>query len=119
MSRLEDELRNALRPQQPSAGFADRVLARLHAEDSRRPHWWQAVFAPFWRRALAGALAGLLLVGGFLLHHEQQRRREGEIAKEQVRLALRITGTKIHRAQQMVRQISADERSPQPKGEGL
>ncbi len=119
MSRLEDELRNALRPQQPPAGFADRVLTRLYAEGSRPPHWWQPVFAPFWRRALAGALACLILVGGFFLHHEQQRRREGEIAKEQVTLALRITGTKIHRAQQMVRQINADERSPQPNREGL
>ena len=101
MSRLEDELRTALRREQPSAGFAERVLAR--AAEPRRSFWdWFRL--PTFRWAMAGALALIMVAAGLEYRHEQERAR-GEAAKQQLMLALRITGSKLKLAQQRVQQI--------------
>ncbi len=98
MSRLEDELRTALRREQPPAGFAQRVLAR--AAQPRRSVWdW--IRWPAFRWAVAGAMALIMVVALLQYRH----RARGEAAKQQVMLALRITSSKLKLARQRVHQI--------------
>lgn len=90
---LEHELRAALRRKTPAPGLAERVLARA-SEPARRP-----------RRAQYAVAASLLLavtIAGWGAH----RHAEGERAREQVLLAMRIAGSKVAYAQQQVRGIS-------------
>ena len=94
---LENELRQALRRVPAPEGFAERVLARVnepHRES--RPAWWRAVAATLLLGAIFGGWGA----------HETMRRREGERAREQVLLALRITGEKVAHAQRGVRHIT-------------
>lgn len=95
---LEPELKNALRRVPAPEGFAERVLARVKEphREPRRP-WWRAVAATF-------LLAAIL--GGWGAHQMLERRREGERAREQVLLALRITGEKLANAQRGVSHIT-------------
>jgi hypothetical protein len=92
---LEHELRAALRRKTPAPGLAERVLARANEPVAvRRP-----------RRAQYAVAASLLLVvtlAGWGAH----RRAEGERAREQVLLAMRIAGSKVAYAQQQVRGIN-------------
>ena len=91
---LETELKDALRRVPAPEGFAERVLAHVK-EPRRETHssWWRAIAATF-------LLAAVL--GGWGAHELIERRREGERAREQVLLALRITGTQVARAQREV-----------------
>ncbi len=110
MKRLEEELGKAFERVDPPAGFAERVMARAAtAERSKsRAAWtWLGFFQmPALRWAATSALCVVLAAGGMLLRREQVRRERGEHAKEQVMLALRITGSKLQIAQASVRDIS-------------
>ncbi len=91
MNQFEDQLRQTLSRKQPPAGFADRVLSKT---TPRNRLWrWQAV------AALAACLAG---VGIYEIYRYQQ----GQFAKQQLLLALRITSEKTHVAQQKVEQLN-------------
>lgn len=92
---LENELRQALRRVPAPEGFADRVLARIGRPD------FSPAASPWWRAVAATLLLGAIL-GGWGAH-ETMRRREGERAREQVLLALRIAGTHVARAQHEAR----------------
>ncbi len=90
---LDSKLRAALRPVEPDAGFADRVLARLErgetgAADRTSPR----------RRAwLSGALAAslvALLVGGHFWQLQRER-DAGLEARQQLLEALRVTSEKL------------------------
>jgi len=95
MPSLEDELRSALKRREPSPDFADRVLARVAAAPARRgPQPWM--------RWVAGMAAALLLAAGGL----EYRQYEGERAKDQVLLAVKIAGSKLNKAQKKVQMIS-------------
>ena len=99
---LENDLKDALRRVPAPEGFANRVLERVRNEERRRParwHWWRAVAATF-------LLAAIL--GGWGAHEmiERRQEREGQRAREQVLLALRITGEKVAHAQRGVRHIT-------------
>ena len=96
---FEDELRSALRRQEPSPDFAERVLARVSTAPARRaqPPWQQPRLP--WLSAIAAAL--LLTVGGV-----EYRHYEGERAKDQVLLAMRIAGSKLNKAQRKVQMLS-------------
>jgi hypothetical protein len=66
--------------------------------------------------AMAGAMAVLMVIAGFGVHYrrENERRRlaeiaEGERAKEQVMLAMRIAGAKLNVAQKKVRETAGQE----------
>lgn len=99
---VETSLRRALRRESPAPGFASRVMQRIErdAAPKRRP-WW---------RAVAASLTLTALLGGGLAYQVHQRRvREGEQAKEQVLLALRIAGEKVRYAQTEVRQIGSND----------
>jgi hypothetical protein len=106
MSRLEEELRNAMRREDPGPEFTRKVLARVAAAPAKRS-WWEGLTGGFrgpqLRWAAAGVMAGVLLItGGLEYRREQRMRAEGEAAKEQLILAMRIAGSKLHVAQQKV-----------------
>jgi len=82
MDWLEQELKNALSRKEPLEGFDERVAAA-----ARRPR----VVAMPARRWLAAAAAVIVLVGA----GEGYRWHRGEVAKQQVMLAMRITGEKL------------------------
>ncbi len=102
MNRLEDELRNAMRREEPPEGFAERVLARA---SEKRQSVWTGVFASRQLRwALAGALCLVLVVSGVEYKRAKEERARGEAAKEQLMLALRITADKLQLVQEKVQQ---------------
>jgi ferric-dicitrate binding protein FerR (iron transport regulator) len=85
MDELENRLRRALEREDAPEGFAERVIARTRAKSAMRR--WMAV-----------AAAVLLLAGigyGYRWH-------EGQTAKRQVLLALRITSAKLNHIQAQV-----------------
>ena len=95
MASLEDELKSALRRQEPSPDFTDRVLARVAATPVRpAPQPWIRWVAP-----MAAAL--MLAAGG-----AEYRHYRGERAKAQVLLAVRIAGSKLAKAQRKVQMLS-------------
>ena len=98
---LENDLRNALRRESPPAGFASRVLQRIEHEQHapKRNRWWRAVAASVTLTALLGGWAA----------HTIHERREGERAREQVLLALKIAGEKVRYAQHEVRTIGTND----------
>ncbi len=105
MKDLEDQLREALRPGEVPAGFAHRVLARLpEAYPAPPPRM-------LYRRVALWAAAVLVAAGtitGVQVERVREERARGEQAREKVMLALRITGSKLNKAQNHVREISAD-----------
>jgi hypothetical protein len=88
VNQFEEELRNALRRQDPPLGFARRVLART--PDRAVPHrnsWIAAAVA-----------ACLMLTAGAV----EYRQYEGRKAKRELLLALEIAGAKLNVAQQKI-----------------
>lgn len=125
MKRFEDRLREALRPEEPSPDFTARVMARLNAEPAPAPvpraGKWRRLIEDFlaWpvgkvgKWALAGAMATALLFAGVGFHQYREEREhqrlmaeiaEGEKAKEQVILAMKIASDKLNYAQKKVRE---------------
>lgn len=96
---LDDELRAALQRRDPSPDFTNRVLARVAAESARPA---SRTGSQKWTRWVAAMAASLLLAAGTL----EVRHYRGERAKAQVLLALRITATKLNKAQKKVQMIS-------------
>jgi len=88
MDWLEEELKQALARKEPDPGFDARVQRRV----SRRPA------APRW---LAAAAAVLVIAGGGAIY----RRHQGEQAKQQVMLAMKIAGSKLNEAQARIQAI--------------
>lgn len=111
MSQLEEGLKKALQRAEPPEGFAERVLARVASEERVKktvPRTWFAwLGASSMRWAAASALCVFLATSGLLYHREQTRK--GEEAKEQLMLALRITGAKLEVAAESVRSLNAGE----------
>ncbi|HEX6805718.1 MAG TPA: hypothetical protein VF133_18700 [Terriglobales bacterium] len=104
MDPIEEQLRNALRREDPTPGFAGRVRARITAQEEKRSsqRW-------FWFPKLQWALAILLCIGvvsGILYRREQKERARGEVAKQQVYVALRLAGAKMQLAESKVRHLS-------------
>lgn len=134
MSKFDDELKLALQREEPSPDFTNRVMARIAQLPAPQPErqrdggtqgrreWWRRVGAFFelpklgW--ATAGALAVVLFAALFgamrYREHQLELRRqaeiaaqaEGERAKEQVMLAMRIASAKLNLAQKKVQETS-------------
>jgi hypothetical protein len=83
---LDDELRAALRREAPSAGFAQRVVARAQSKPMRKS------FFP--RMTWALAMAAMLAVGFFTV--SEYRQVKGERAAREAVIALRITAEKLN-----------------------
>src|SRR5436190_18144462 len=109
---LDNDLKTALRRVPAPEGFADRVrtviLSRADDEGSRRRSSFAALgMTGSWWRAIAATLLLAAILGGWGGHEMIERRREGERARQQVLLALRIAGTKVAHAQREVREIGS------------
>jgi hypothetical protein len=125
MNRFDEELKLALRREEPSPDFTDRVMARVAELRKREKQGegagWLRRLAEFFQPAqmkwaMAGAMAILLVIAGFGVHHrrENERKRlaeiaEGERAKEQVMLAMRIVSAKLNVAQKKVNEAAGHE----------
>ena len=125
MNHFDDELRHALRREEPSPDFTDRVMARIaELQKQEKPRektdWLRKVVEffqpPRMKWAMAGAMAVVLLIAGFGVHRsrENERRRlaeiaEGERAKEQLMLAMRIASAKLNIAQKKVYETARHE----------
>lgn len=106
---FDDELKAALKRREPPKGFAERVLARAQSPAVRRRpsrRAWLVWLTPWPRQAwvTAGVVAGMLLVTSGV---QYQRQRQGELAKQQVMLALEIAGSKINYVQKKTLEIGS------------
>lgn len=106
MSDLDDELRNALRREEPPPGFAERVMARVQSAPPPARRWWML---PQLRWA-AVAAAVIVLAGGVGMERQRRLRAEGELARDQVMLALRITGSKLQFVKEKINAIDTTQR---------
>lgn len=130
-NRFDDELKLALRREEPSADFTDRLMARIaqekegakagETERHSEPRFgWLAKLGsmftlPQMKWAMAGAMAVLLIVSVVGVNryrqHQLELRRQAEIAeaeegqraKEQVMFAMRIASAKLNVAQKKVK----------------
>ena len=114
MNYSDKELKGALRRRGPPGGFTERVLARIAAEDAaqsvpQRESWLRFFTQSLVRWAAAAALAGALIAGGIQYRRVQRERAEGEAAKRQLMLALRIAGRKLQLAKAKVNEINRNE----------
>lgn len=125
MSHFDKELRQALRRKEPSPDFTDRVMARVaelqKQEKPREKTDWLRKLAEFFQPprmkwAMAGAMAVVLVIAGFGVHYRRENERqqlaeiaEGERAKEQVILAMRIASAKLNVAQKKVHETARHE----------
>jgi len=105
MNRLEEELKAALQREAPSGGFTARVLARVAERERQRQRSRRWFAMPILRWAAAAVII-IAAGGGFEYHRQVQERREGEHAKQQVMLALRITSSKLQEVQLKVQQLN-------------
>lgn len=100
MTPFEEELKKALRRQEPAAGFTERVLAQA-ATPRHQPRGWL-----MWQ--LTAAAATLLLAGG-MAYQQHEHQVQGKAAKQKLLLALQIAGSKLQAAQQQVNEIETQE----------
>lgn len=115
---LDDELKGALRRQEAPEGFADRVMARVAAQNSnqqpaRRDSWLSFFTQPMFtqkilRWAALAAFATAMIVG-VRLYEVQRERAQGEAAKQRLMLALRVAGSKLQLAKAKVNEMNANE----------
>jgi hypothetical protein len=98
---LETDLKDALRRVPAPEGFANRVMERV-GRPGFSPAAGLKAGLPNWWRAVAATLLLATILGGWEAH----RQREGQRAREQVLLALRITGEKVAHVQRGVRDIT-------------
>jgi hypothetical protein len=99
MRPSDDDLREALRHESPPDGFAERVLAR--ARSRQLDEGWRLGIDWLWP---AVAAAVVMVAVGSAVSERQARRAEGERAKADVLLALRVTGEKLRSAQTQVQE---------------
>jgi hypothetical protein len=93
---IEDELRAALRREEPSLGFTQRVVAR--AQPAAKSKW----FMP--RMIWAAAVAVMLVVGftATVQYRQANRQKQAERAGREAVQALRITAVKLNNARDKV-----------------
>jgi hypothetical protein len=102
MDEFERELRQGLERIPAPPGLKHRLMERRQAQyvlRRRRVVWWQR---------LAAAAALLCVLAGVLMWRNAERRREGEQARREVILALRITSRALN---QMESQLAAHNRN--------
>lgn len=98
MDDLEKAVKAAFGREPAPPGFTERVLARVRPARRSRPSWWRV---PAVRWAAAAALLAAFVAGGVAGYQSWQRAR-GERARQQVILALRITGSRLHAVQAQI-----------------
>jgi hypothetical protein len=113
--QFEEELREAMRREDAPAGFAERVLVRAREPQTQGP-WWRSWFAGANVHALRYAAAVVLIVaviaGSLEYRRYEREQREGQAAKQQLMLALRIASRKLQYAQAKVNRAGAQQDGP-------
>lgn len=119
MTYTDEDLKKALRRREAPEDFTEKVLARVATQataqtSSRRESWLNMLRQPLLRWAAAAAVSAALIGGG--VHYRQlqslkaqRERAEGEAAKQQLVLALRIAGSKLQLAKAKVNDINENE----------
>ena len=102
MEDLEQELREALTRQPAPPSLKHRLMERRRAQ-------WPRNHTVLWQR-LAACFVLAAVAGGAAIWHQHEERRKGEAAREQVMIALRITG---HALNHMNTQLAAHSRASQ------
>jgi ferric-dicitrate binding protein FerR (iron transport regulator) len=94
-SAFEAALRRALRRESPSTQFAERVRGRIEVRRRKRAtRYWMAV----------AAMVALSVGAGTAVHdYETQRQAKATKAGEELVIALKITSSKLHATQKMIR----------------
>lgn len=105
MDEFETELRAQLQARSAPADFTERVMRRV--EERKRRRTWTFLWQPAWRWAAVAVLLAMTVLGG--LEHQRQQRIAGERARQQVLLALRITGTTLNQVQQKINQDQSSD----------
>jgi len=103
MTPFEEQLKQALKREEPPGDFAATVMARCAQEDAKmQGRFWAAG----WRVAALAAALVLVASGTVYEHHarEVQQEIKGKEAKRQLLLAMRIAGTKLQEVQQRVKE---------------
>jgi hypothetical protein len=118
-NRLEAMLKEALRRENAPENFSARVLTRV-AQNSFTPNaqkesWLHILSQPLMRWAAFAAISFCLIAGGVRYRHLQHERAQGEAAKHQLMLALRIAGTKLHLAKSKVNEINTTRPQSEPR----
>jgi hypothetical protein len=98
VDELENALAAALRREGAPERFAEQVLSRANACTVPAAPWWRV---PVVRWSAAATVAVACIAEGVSLHERQQRIR-GEEARQQVLMALRITGSKLRGVQEQL-----------------
>ena len=99
MDPLENDFRAALSREPAPDWFAERVMARVR-EQKPQPKPGHG-----WLRWAAVVAMLVVVVAGVRFDQVRRERLAGEQAKEQLMLALQVTGSKLHMAQVRVRSI--------------
>ncbi len=117
---LDDALRDAFRREDAPEGFATNVLARAAeaaaAREVQKEPWLRILAQPLLRWAAVAAVSICLILGG--LHYrnlQRERAAQGEAAKQQLMLALRIAGSKLQLAKSKVNEINTSKPETQPE----
>ncbi|MGO9268942.1 MAG: hypothetical protein ACLQOO_01550 [Terriglobia bacterium] len=126
MKPLEDELREALRRQEPPPDLAERVLARIghigpigQAGQISRPaalrptpavktSAWSRLRSWLWRPGVRWALAtamACVLIATAVVGRQRVQRAKAEAAREQLEVALQLASGKLNRAFREVRRV--------------
>ena len=107
---IEHDLHRALRRRPAPPDLADRVLTRL--SDNAESGVGRTVVASGFRRTrvwlAAAAAIALMVTGGARYYTQQQTIAEAERVKQEIRLALQITGEKLALAQQRVERSAVE-----------
>lgn len=118
-NRLEDALKTALRRENAPDGFAAAVLTRVAQRDSvadaEQRNWFAVFSQPLLRWAAFAAVSIALITSAVYYRHLQRERAQGEAAKQQLMLALRIAGSKLQLAKEKVHEINQPQDHPQPR----
>jgi len=112
MKDFEQELKRALRRCDPPESFRERVLARVAAEQQQPSRGAVSLrHRPMLRWV---AVAAIVVFGAgklsYRAHEHRLEEASGRAAKQQVMLALRITGNKLRVAQKRVKSVEGEDR---------
>lgn len=105
---LENALRNALRREAAPDGLAAKILTRVGQQSmpAEKDHWFSFLFQPILRWAAIAAVSVCLVAGGMYYRNLRRERAQGEAAKQQLMLALRIAGSKLQLAKEKVNEMN-------------
>lgn len=107
MTPFEEQLRQAMARREPRPDFTKQVLERAEGEGRRKRRSGTLEWFRAWR--LAAAAAALLAVSGGVLYQQRERAARGEAAKQQLLMAVRIAGMKLHQVHRRVLGVEETE----------